>query len=331
MIYNGLAEIADNFELFLFDAYGVFWEGSGFYTGSVEMMRSLVKQGKTVAVISNSTQMHEKLIASYGRRGISLGTDYNYLYSSGDLLRHHLLKGDIEFKKNRNPRKYFVIGQPHDAAFAGTQYVQVAQMQEADFVYCGVPFLREADVLRYPQYKDLYWPVKNGESDGGKVWDTQTEKPFEEIVDRAVELGLPVLNANPDFTAKEGHPLVPDSAAVFVVRNGTLAEMFRQREAEVLEYGKPHANMYDYTFAMLQNSGLKINKDKTCMIGDTVRTDIKGAVNAGIVPILCVETGVTAEEISHGKTVKSLCTEQNIDVKQIIQIKSVGGTTANGV
>ena len=67
------------------------------------------------------------------------------------------------------------------------------------------------------------------------------------------------------------------------------------------------------------------------MIGDTVRTDIKGAVNAGIVPILCVETGVTAEEISHGKTVKSLCTEQNIDVKQIIQIKSVGGTTANGV
>ena len=61
------------------------------------------------------------------------------------------------------------------------------------------------------------------------------------------------------------------------------------------------------------------------MVGDTVRTDVKGGVNAGIVPILCVETGVTAEEICKGKTVEKLCIEQNIDVKQIIQIKSVGG------
>lgn len=331
MIYDNLAEIADNFDLFLFDAYGVFWEGSGFYAGSVEMMRSLVKQGKTVAVISNSTQMHEKLIASYGKRGMNFGTDYNYLFSSGDLLRFHLLKGDIEFAKKRNPLRYFVIGQPHNQAFAGTKYCRTEQMQEADFIYCGVPFLTESEVLHYPQYRDMFWPVKNRENDGGKVWDTLTEKPFEEIVDKAVEAGLPVLNANPDFTAKEGHPLVPNSEAVFVVRNGTLAEMFRRRGAEVLEYGKPHANMYDYTFAMLQNSGLQINKEQTCMIGDTVRTDIKGAVNAGIAPILCVETGVTAEEISHGKTVKSLCIEQNIDVKQIIQIKSVGGMTANGV
>lgn len=331
MIYSGLAEIADKFDLFLFDAYGVFWEGSGFYPDSVEMMRSLVKQGKTVVVISNSTQMHEKLMVSYGKRGMTVGTDYNYLLSSGDLLRLHLLKGDIEFAKNRHPHKYFVIGQPHSSAFAGTQYVMTEQMEEADFIYCGVPFLQEADVLRYPQYKNLYWPVINRESDGGKVWDTLTEKPFEEKVNRAVELELPVLNANPDFTAKEGHPLVPNSEAVFVVRNGTLAEMFRKRGAEVLEYGKPHANMYDFTFEILHQDGLKINRDRTCMIGDTVRTDIKGAVNAGIVPILCVETGVTAEEISRGKTVKSLCTEQNIDVKQIIQIKSVGGTTANGV
>jgi ribonucleotide monophosphatase NagD (HAD superfamily) len=61
------------------------------------------------------------------------------------------------------------------------------------------------------------------------------------------------------------------------------------------------------------------------MIGDTVRTDIKGGINAGIAPILCVETGVTAEAISGGQTVESLCAKENIDVKQVIQIKSVGG------
>ena len=322
MIYNSLKEISDRFDLFLFDAYGVFWEGNGFYKNSLETMRALVAQGKNVVVLSNSTQMHENLMNSYGKRGMSIGTDYNFLLSSGDLLRYHLLKGDISFQNNSRPEKYYVIGQPHRTAFADTKYQQVNQMGEADFIYCGVPFLYDEDVTKYPQYRAQYYPVKNRES---VVWDTQTPVPFAESVEKAVELGLPVLNANPDFTAKEGHPLEPDLPSVFVVRNGTIAEMFRTRGAEVLEYGKPHVNIYDYTFQVLQKHGIKIDKARTCMIGDTVRTDILGGINAGIVPILCVGTGVTAEEICKGKTVKNLCFEQNIDIEQIIQIKSVGG------
>lgn len=325
MIYAGLADVADNFDLFLFDAYGVFWEGSKFYEGSLEQMRALIKQGKNVVVISNSTQLHEDLEASYAKRGMLPERDYNLLLSSGDLLRYHLLRADITFKKCPVPRKYFVIGQPHAKAFTDTVYEQTAEMENADFIYCGVPFLYDDEVAEYPQYRDLFWPVKTRESDGRMVWDTLTEIPFAKRVERAAASGLPVLNANPDFTAKEGHPLVPNAEAVFVVRNGTLAEMFRKRGAEVLEYGKPHANIYDYTFNMLRDRGIKVDKSRTCMIGDTVRTDVKGAVNAGIAPILCVETGVTAEEISLGKTVKSLCLEQNIDVQQVIQIKSVGG------
>ena len=67
------------------------------------------------------------------------------------------------------------------------------------------------------------------------------------------------------------------------------------------------------------------DKAKICMIGDTVRTDIKGAVNSGVVPVLCVQTGVTALELSKGNTVKNLCESENIDVQQIIEINSVGG------
>lgn len=325
MIYNNLSELSDKFDLFLFDAYGVFWEGSKFYDGSIETMRSLMAQGKTVVIISNSTQLGEDLISSYGKRGMLAGIDYHYLVSSGDLLRYHLLKGDIAFQNNPHPQNYFVIGQPHGKAFAGTEYRQVKTMEEADFIYCGVPFLYEEDVIKYPQYADLYWPVQSREANGRKVWDTLTEAPFVEMVEEAVALGLPVLNANPDFTAKEGHPLVPNSPSVFVVRNGTLAEMFRTRGAKVLEYGKPHTNIYDYTFKMLQHEKITVNKARTCMIGDTVRTDIKGGINAGIAPILCVATGVTAEAISNGKTVESLCIEENIDIQQVIQIKSVGG------
>ena len=192
-------------------------------------------------------------------------------------------------------------------------------------MYCGVPYLFTEDVAKYPQYANEYWPVCTNEKGKVIVWDTLTAAPFADIIHKIAELKLPALNANPDFTAKEGHKLIKDSPAVFVVRNGTIAEMMRTAGIEVLEYGKPHKNIYDFVFANLQNSKISINKSRTCMIGDTIRTDIKGAVNAGITPILCVSTGVMAEEISKGNNVQNLCNMENIDVKQIIQIKSVGG------
>lgn len=325
MIYNGLLDIADKFDLFLFDAYGVFWEGNGFYENSRETMEQLVKIGKTVVIISNTTMLHDDIVANYIKRGLLPERDYNYIMTSGDLLRSRLLKGNIQFKCCPNPLKYYVIGLPHKKAFEDSKYTKVKSLQDADFVYCGVPFLFAKDVAEYPQYKDQYWPVKNSESGNVETWDTLTSEPFREIVDTAVKMQKPVLNANPDFTAKEGHPLVPEAPAVFVVRNGTIAEMFRKRGAEVLEFGKPHKNIYDYAFNVLEKKGIKIDKSRTCMIGDTVRTDVKGGINAGVVPVLCVETGVTAEEILNGNSVESLCKSENIDVNQIIQIKSIGG------
>jgi len=325
MIYNNLTAIAEKFDIFIFDAYGVFWEGNGFYAGSREVMADLIKQGKTVAIVSNSSAISDDLRISYQKRGLIYGEHYNYLISSGDLLLHHLRIGDIRFEKCENPLKYYVIGKPHSKAFIGTKYQQVETLNNADFVYIGVPYVYADTIKKYPQSADYFWPVRLDENGNICEWDTLTAEPFNDIVQQTVDLNLPVLNANPDFTAKEGHHLVPNSNAVFVVRNGMIAQMFRNLGAEVLEYGKPHKNIYDFVFAKLHSDGISIDKNRTCMIGDTVRTDIKGGINAGITPILCIETGVTAEDIHGGQSVENLCAKENIDVKQIIQIKSVGG------
>ncbi len=324
-MYNSLAEINDNYDLFLFDAYGVFWEGSGFYQNSRETMRELVNKGKNVVIISNTTALCADMVKSYEKRGISYGKDYNFFISSGDLLRKSLKEKSLAFVNNKNPKKYFVIGQPHSKAFADTDYEEVKTIDEADFVYCGIPFVFAEDIAKYPHLVSQFLPAKNDATGNITIWDTLTAEPFEDIVNQAIKSGLPALNANPDFTAKEGHPLVPELPAQFVVRNGTIAEMLRKGGAEVLEFGKPHKNIYDYAFNLLQNAGIKIDKSRTCMIGDTIRTDIKGAINIGIAPILCVETGVTAEEISRGNTLENLCKKENIALEQVIQIKSVGG------
>ncbi len=325
MVYNDLRTIAEAFDVFIFDAYGVFWEGSGFYAGSREVMADLVQQGKTVVVVSNSTALGFDLMASYEKRGLKKDMHYQYFISSGDLLRKRLLAGDIAFSSCTQPQKYYVIGKPHDKAFLNTKYRQVEGLDEADFVYIGVPFMFASNVAQYPQYRSEYWPVKQDDSGQVTVWDTLTAAPFEKITDKVVECGLPSLNANPDWTAKEGHPLVPHSESVFVVRNGMIAEMIRQKGGEVLEFGKPHANIYVFVFDILQKDGIVTNKERVCMIGDTVRTDVKGAVNVGIKPILCIETGVTAQAIAAGYSVAQLCRQENVDVRQVMQIKSVGG------
>ena len=321
MIYNSLLEIADKFEAFLFDAYGVFWNGSGFYKNSKETMQKLVAEGKTVVVVSNSTLLHDDMVTSYQRKNLLEGRDYTFMVSSGEVLRQDLINKKLNFIGN----KFYTIGAKHEKMFAGTIYQSVENLNDADFVFCGVPFLTAEDMAKYPQYKHSFLPAKADENGNIIFWDSTIAKPFAEIVNEASKLKLPALNANPDYLAQEGHPLAKEKAPQFVVRNGTIAEMLRQMDNEVIEYGKPHANIYDYVFAKLQKIGKMTDKTKICMIGDTVRTDIKGAVNSGIVPILCVQTGVTALELSKGNTVKNLCESENIDVQQIIEINSVGG------
>ena len=86
---KSLADVALSFDTFIFDAYGVFWEGNGFYAGSREMMRQLKDQGKQVIIVSNSSALGSDLRVSYAKRGL-LEDNYSYLVSSGDLLQYHL-------------------------------------------------------------------------------------------------------------------------------------------------------------------------------------------------------------------------------------------------
>jgi HAD superfamily hydrolase (TIGR01450 family) len=324
VIYNSLKDISAEFEVFLFDAFGVFWEGNDFYPNSLSLMKGLKDKGKTVVVISNSPEKIEDATDFYNQRGLFKGCHYDYLVTSGNLVHEKIKAGKITFESFKNPKKYFVIGDDHEI-FADSIYEQVYEPETADFIYCGTPYVFKDDIENYPQYKKFYWPTKLDENGEICAWNTETVEPFWKRVEEISKLHKPILNPNPDFTAKVGHKMVPGSEAVFVVRNGTIAEMFRKKGLEVYEFGKPHANIFEYTFGILQNDGISIDKKRCCMIGDTVRTDIKGAINAGIVPVLCVETGVTAEAVLNGQSVESICFQEGIELKQIVQIKSIAG------
>jgi ribonucleotide monophosphatase NagD (HAD superfamily) len=325
MIYKNLLELKDSFDVFLLDAYGVFWEGNGFYPNSRETMEELVKSGKQVVIVSNTAILSDDAKEVYAKRGLEQGRDYNEFITAGDLLHKTLLEDKLIFDSNPFPKKYYVIGSPHPKMFEGTFFEEVRSLNNADFVYCGVPHLSKAMVNKYPRFKNKFLPTKADKKGNFIQWDTMVYKPFEKIVNQVAERRIPAVNANPDLIAREGHPLLAGSKAEYVIRNGLVARALAQKSVELIEFGKPHRNIFEYVFVKLAERDIFADKKRTCMVGDTIRTDIKGAINFEIVPVLCLKTGVTAEEISSGKTLKRLCKQKNIELEQIVLINSIGG------
>lgn len=310
---NGILDLKNDFDIFIFDAYGVFWNGSKFYEGSREAMKELIDTGKIVYILSNATLTSDSAIENYTKHGLLKGIHYNEFITSGDILKSFLLEEKLKFKNEHDIKNVYILGSGGKNLFEGTKYNVVNDLKNADFVYTSVPKLNE-DGYNKSIHKNVLFESKDGHE---KTWNSITVEPFIEELDKVSKSKLPVLNGNPDFTARIGTKSQDEN--IFAIRNGSFAEYLRTHESEVIEFGKPNKITYDFLFNKMESLGTKLpKKSKICMIGDTLRTDIKGANNAGIKSILCIETGVTANEIKNGKTLEELIEQENVVVDYTI-------------
>ena len=156
-------------------------------------------------------------------------------------------------------------------------------MDQADFVYFAIPQLTPEEIKQYPELKGSFFY-------NGKNYNTGDIKPLLPKIERVYQSGLPVISTNPDLIAAEG--------GHWMIRQGTLAQIFRDMGGKIFEYGKPYPEIYKYAF---QKLGVKPSP-RIAMVGDTFRTDIKGALDAGITPVWCLDTGVAQYELEHGRS-----------------------------
>ena len=70
---------------------------------------------------------------------------------------------------------------------------------------------------------------------------------------------------------------------------------------EVYFIGKPYPEIYNYALNLA-----KVSASDAVMVGDTVRTDIAGAVAAGMRSTLITGQGVTADFLMGGYSVEQL-------------------------
>lgn len=212
-ILLGLHEIADNYDAFLVDLWGVTHDGSTPYPDALAALQALRSKGKLVAFVSNSSSVTEKVAAHLCAMGIVSGTHYDALVTSGSLVAQAL----------QRPEEYCLKGKAA-ALLVGDR--SIARQYQAPLAWTDD--ITAAGVVI-------------------NVWYGDNESHIAALVPQLKQwraLGLPMLCCNPDYDVllAGGRLLCP----------GALAAAYLALGGAVHGFGKPYAPAFQAGMAALQ-------------------------------------------------------------------------------
>ncbi|MEO5373979.1 MAG: TIGR01459 family HAD-type hydrolase [Alphaproteobacteria bacterium] len=202
----GLAGLADRYDGFILDLWGVIHDGNTAYPWAAATLAELRRAGKATVLLSNAPRRAHALIAGMERMGIPRDL-YGEVVSSGEAVRH-------ELEVRRDPfyaalgRRCHHLGPERDRnIFEGLDLDLVADPADADFVLNTGPWEFEETVADYEDRLRLF---------AGR--------------------GMPMVCANPDhMVIREGRP---------VVCAGALAARYETLGGRVSYRGKPDPAIY---------------------------------------------------------------------------------------
>lgn len=125
------------------------------------------------------------------------------------------------------------------------------------------------------------------------LFDDETETPddYRPTLEKMLRRHMPMICANPDLVVERGDKLVYCA--------GAIADLYEKLGGPVMYAGKPHAPVYDLAHAVAEEMRhAKVDRKRIIAVGDSVRTDLTGASDAGI-DCVFVTSGIHAEELGH--------------------------------
>ncbi len=167
-------------------------------------------------------------------------------------------RGIVEARRGQT---VFHLGPERDLSIFNDLDVSFAPLESADYVVCSGLF---DDTVETPDsYRDMLAAMR--------------------------ERSLFMVCANPDIVVERGDTLVYCA--------GALADAYAALGGEVLYCGKPHAPIYQAALASAaaRRGGRVPERRRVLAIGDSVRTDLKGAVAFGL-DCMFVTSGIHAEQ-----------------------------------
>lgn len=201
----GLRDIADQFDVYLVDQYGVLHDGVAAYPGAIDGLARIADRARDVIVLTNSGKYASDNMARLAQLGFS-DCPFRVL-SSGEVGLQLVRSGGL------GPRFTIgaaacVIGRRGDRyAFSSDEFDLVPRPDEADFlIFAG------SDAPR-----------------------TSLES-YRALLQTAARVGVPAICVNPDITMIRDGELVPAP--------GAIARIYHDLGGQVDYVGKPHGAIF---------------------------------------------------------------------------------------
>jgi HAD superfamily hydrolase (TIGR01459 family) len=257
-IIDHFAPLAGGYDVVLSDVWGVVHNGVAATPEACDALERFRANGGTVVLITNAPRPGEVVARTMlDRLGVPRAA-YDGIVSSGDVTRALVAA--------RAGKRLFHIGPQRDLPMFEGLDAPVAPLENADYAVCS-----------------------------GLTDDTvETPEDYHELIERMRARGLTMICANPDVVVERGDKLVYCAGAV--------ADLYAAAGGEVIYAGKPYRPIYDQALAIaqaahgLQENGGPLDHHRVVAIGDSVRTDLKGAAAFGV-DCVFVTAGIHAEEL----------------------------------
>lgn len=199
-----LSEIADRYDGFIFDLWGVVHNGKTPYPGALAAMSAIRQSERPLLLLSNAPRRASAVAMFLDQIGVPRDT-YDGILTSGDLVHAALQRGDVAKPGARCLR----IGPTRDHGLTdGLDIELVSDVEQATLL------------------------LVTGLHDD----ERETAEDYRPILDAALERRLPLICANPDLSVMRGDHEVPCA--------GAIAALYESMGGPVHWYGKPDASAY---------------------------------------------------------------------------------------
>ena len=217
-IIDGLSAVADRYELFLVDQWGVLHDGESPHDGAVETLKALRAAGKKIVILSNSGKRLAVTLPRMAAMGFGADS-YDHCVTSGEEVWRALDARTEPFYASLGRRCFMFSWDGDTSLIDGLDFTGTGDIDEADFIL-----------------------------NAGTQSGTVDLSAYEPILQRAAEHGLPMICANPDFVS-----VAPDGS--MNICPGATARRYEEIGGRVDYRGKPHKPVYDRSFAHVPEAG----------------------------------------------------------------------------
>ena len=267
VLLRGLGEIADRYDLFLFDQFGVLHDGLAHIPGTISMMDELKLSKKTAVIVSNTSNRSKVAAKKLNDLGFPSSSFEGGVVTSGESAHRWieslcLAEGKRKccFITWREGKTYSAHGE--QSFFAGLN-VEISKADEADFIlFHGTQSIASIDPTIDGTPITLY-------EDGNVL-----EEILQSSLREASRRGIPAICANLDMVA-----MVQSSSAYMP---GVLKKSYEELGGTCIGFGKPNKEYFSLAIEMAskvhrQKYGISENvKLRAVHIGDSVHHDIAG-------------------------------------------------------